>query len=169
MVIIKTICFSYIISFSREGIAQLQVQGNIKPCPINASNKSKTYYGYEFDVFTFSSLNWLSDLFYVEGRKRILPELINYLTPMSVAFLIMDDGGWVAGSKSVRIATNNFTLEEVEFLAQMFKTKFGLYCTVQKLSKSKESPSKDKYSLYIKVASLPKLKELVLPYMHPSM
>lgn len=133
--------------------------------------KSKTYYGYEFDVFTFSSLNWLSDLFYVEGRKRILPELINYLTPISVAFLIMDDEGWVAGSsaKGRWIATNNFTLEEVEFLAQMFKTKFGLDWTVQKLSKSKESPSKDKYSLYIKVAYLPKLKELGLPYMHPSM
>ncbi len=60
---------------------------------INASNKSKTYFGYEFDLFTFSSLNWLYDLFYVDGRKRILPELINYLTPMSLAFLIMDDGG----------------------------------------------------------------------------
>ena len=57
----------------------------------------------------------------------------------------------------------------MELLAQIFKTKFGLDCTVQKLSKSKENPSKDKYSLYIKVASLPRLKELVLPYMHPSM
>ena len=78
----------------------------------------------------------------------------------------MDDGGWVATSKSVRISTNNFTLEEVELLVQMFKTKFDLDCTVQKLSKSKENPS-NKYS--IKVASFPRLKELVLPYMHPSM
>jgi hypothetical protein len=29
----------------------------------------------------------------LNGRKIILPELINYLTPMSLAFLIMDDGG----------------------------------------------------------------------------
>jgi hypothetical protein len=29
---------------------------------------------------------------------------------MSLVFLIMDDGGWVSGSKSVRISTNNFTL-----------------------------------------------------------
>ena len=35
---------------------------------------------------------------------------------MSIAFLIMDDGGWVSGSKSVRIATNNFTLQEVDLL-----------------------------------------------------
>jgi hypothetical protein len=75
----------------------------------------------------------------LNGRKIILPELINYLTPMSLAFLIMDDGGWVAGSKSVRISTNNFMPpfpplyvgggrkggQEVELLRQMFKTKFG--------------------------------------------
>jgi len=60
---------------------------------INASNVKKTYYGYEFDVFTFSSLNWLYDMFYIDGRKIISPELINYLTPMALAFLIMDDGG----------------------------------------------------------------------------
>lgn len=132
-------------------------------------NTSNTYYGYEFDVFTFSSLNWLYDLFYENGRKVIKPELINYLTPMSIAFFIMDDGGWVSGSKSVRISTNNFTLEEVELLAHMLKTKFNLDCTIQKLSKGKEYPLKDKYSLYIKVASLPLLRRLVLPYMYPKM
>jgi hypothetical protein len=91
------------------------------------------YFGFEFDLFTFSSLNWLCDLFYVDGRKRILPELINYFTPM-------EDGGWVSGSKSVRISTNNFTLQEVELLGQMFKIKFDLDCTLQKLSKGKEIP-----------------------------
>ena len=77
----------------------------------------------------------------------------------------MDDGGWVSGSKSVRISTNNFTLQEVQLLSQMFKTKFDLDCTIQLLSKKGNTP-KDKYLIYIKVASL---KELVLPYMIPSM
>lgn len=105
----------------------------------------------------------------MDGVKRIIPELLDYFTPISLAFLIMDDGGWVAGSKSVRIATNNFTLQEMELLVMTFKSKFNLDCTVQKLSKSKVNPSKDKYSLYIKVVSLPRLRELVVPYMHPSM
>jgi len=56
-------------------------------------NSSKTYYGNEFDLFTFSSLNWLYELFYEGKVKVIKSELINYLTPMSLAFLIMDDGG----------------------------------------------------------------------------
>jgi hypothetical protein len=51
----------------------------------------------------------------------------------------------------------------------MFKTKFGLDCTVQHLSKGKGNTPKDKYSIYFKVKSLPKLRELVVPYMHPSM
>jgi hypothetical protein len=44
--------------------------------------------------FTFSSLNWLYELFYI--NKMISSEIINYLTPMSIAFLLMVDGGWVA-------------------------------------------------------------------------
>ena len=98
---------------------------------------------------------------------------MNYLTPMSIAFLLMDDGGWVSGSKSVRISTNNFTLQEVELLRDTFKVKFNLDLdnTIQLLTKKGfvlDLP-KDKYSLYIKVSSLPRLRELVLPYMHSSM
>jgi len=136
---------------------------------INSLNAKKINYGYEFSLYTFSSLNWLYNLLYVDGIKTIKPELINYLTPMSLAFLIMDDGCWVGGSKSVRIATNNFTREEVELLKSMFETKFGLNCTVQLLSKKGGNTPKDKYSIYVKVASIPKLRELVLPYMHPKM
>lgn len=88
---------------------------------------------------------------------------------MALAFLRLDDGGWVSGSKSVRISTNNFTFQEVELMRNIFKTKFDLDCTVQLLSKGKENTSKDKYSIYFKVISLPKLRELVLPFMIPSM
>ena len=81
----------------------------------------------------------------------------------------MDDGGWVSGSKSVRISTNNYTLQEVELLSEMFKIKFELNCTVQKLWKAKGDISKNKYSIYIKVDSMSKLRELVLPFILPSM
>ena len=66
---------------------------------------------------------------------------------MSLALLIMDDGGWVSGSKSVIISTNNFTIQEVELLRDMFKTKFDLDCTIQMLSKKGGNTPKDKYSL----------------------
>nr|YP_009568450.1 hypothetical protein [Drechslerella brochopaga]QBL02531.1 hypothetical protein [Drechslerella brochopaga] len=131
--------------------------------------KKKRYYGYEFGTYTFSSFNWLYDLFYVDKIKIISPELINYLTPMSLAFLIMDDGTWLPYSKSVKIATNNFSKEEVDLLRNILGTKFGLQTTRQLLSKKGGNTPKDKYSIYFKVVSFSKLKELTLPYMCPSM
>jgi hypothetical protein len=140
---------------------------------INTANKKKIFYGYEFDLFTFSSLNWMYDLFYLNGKKRISPEISQILTPLALAFLIMDDGGWVAsqaqGSKSVRIATNKISLQEVELLRDIFKTKFNLDCTIQLLTPKGGNRPKDKYSIYFKVCSLPKLRNLVLPFMIPSM
>lgn len=122
--------------FNSRGYCTNSGPREYKTILINAANKKpKTYYGYEFDIFTFSSLNWLYDLFYLNGIKIISSEIINYLTPMSIAFLILDDGGWVAGYKSVRIATNNFTLQEVELLRDIFKAKFNLDCTIQLLYK----------------------------------
>lgn len=50
----------------------------------------------------------------------------------------------------------------------MFKIKFDLDCTVQKLSKGKGDLFKDKYSLYIKVASLPRLRELATSALYAS-
>lgn len=134
-----------------------------------STDKNKTYYGYEFDLFTFSSLNWLYDLFYVNKVKRISPELVNYLTPLALAIWIMDDGGWVATSKSLRIATNNYTFEEVKLLVNILETKFNLSCTIQKLSKKGGNGPLDKYNIYFRVVSVPRIRELVKPYIIPSM
>jgi len=81
----------------------------------------------------------------------------------------MDDGGWVATSKSLRIAANNYTLEEVKLLVHMLETKFDLSCTIQKLSKKGGNGPSDKYNIYFRVASVPRLRELVKPYIIPSM
>ena len=59
--------------------------------------------------------------------------------------------------------------QEVEILKDIFKTYFDFDSACQLLSKCKGNTPKDKYSLYIKVNSLVKLRELVLPYMVPSM
>jgi hypothetical protein len=156
--------------FDNRGYCTNSGPREYKTILIKAANKKpKSYYGYEFDIFTFSSLNWLYDLFYLNGIKMISSELMNFVTPMSIAFLLMDNGGWLSGSKSVRISTNKFTLQEVELLRDTFKAKFNLDCTIQLLTKKGGNTPKDKYSLYIKVSSLPRLRELVLPYMHSSM
>lgn len=43
----------------------------------------------------------------------------------------MDDGG--RANYGIRIATNSFTLEEIEILVKVLKDKFDLNCTIQKI------------------------------------
>lgn len=71
----------------------------------------------------------------------------------------MDDGTWK--KPGVRIATDCYKKEEVELLRSALYTKFNLNSSLHK--------NKDNYLLYIKQESMPLLKELVLPYMVPSM
>jgi LAGLIDADG DNA endonuclease family len=43
-----------------------------------------------------------------------------------MAFLLKDDGGRQSEYKSVRISTDNFTLQEFELIRDTFKAKFNL-------------------------------------------
>ena len=87
----------------------------------------------------------------------------------------MDDGTWK--NPGVRIATNSFTKEEVELLSSALYTKFNLYCSLHKKNPGGipfRNPDgfplgNSNYQLYIKQESITLLKELVLPYMIPSM
>lgn len=75
--------------------------------------------------------------------------------------ILKDDGGWA--KPGVRIAANCFSLDEVKLLVKILKDKFDLDCTIQTLKAS------GNYSIYIKSSSIPTLREILLPHMHPSM
>ena len=121
----------------------------------------KIYNGYEFNTFTFRSFNWIHKLFYKKGKKTINSKLDNYLTPLALAIWIMDNGGWA--KPGVRLSTNIFKLQEVQYLASLLKKNWELDCTVQKISRDSQ------YSIYIKGKSVIKLTRLVLPHFVPSM
>ena len=125
-------------------------------------NEKKTeHFRYEFNTFTFRSFNWIHKMFYKKGKKYISKDIEQYFTPLVLAIWIMDDGGWA--KPGVRIATNSFTIEEIKFLVTILENKFLLNCTIQYLKEI------DKYSIYILGSSIPRLKYIILPYMHPSM
>jgi hypothetical protein len=153
---------------NKRGYCNSSLPREYRTTLVNVKTKvNKTYYGNEFDTFSFSSFNWLYDLFYFNGTKIISPEIENYFSPLSLAHLIMDDGGWTG--YGVRIATNNFTVAEVELLQKILKNKFNLDSTVQLISNKGSKRTTEKYSLYIIKASVPELRELILPYVHSSM
>ena len=54
----------------------------------------KTYYGYEFNTFSFTSLVWIYNLFYINGVKVVPASLSFYMAPLTLAIWISDDGGW---------------------------------------------------------------------------
>ena len=104
--------------------------------------------------------------FIKKGKKVISPNIENYITPLTLAIWISDDGTFIpstGGRGGVRIACNSFTLIEVEYLVTILRNKFDLDCTIQR------TYLKNKYSIYIKKNSIIKLESLILPYLHVSM
>nr|YP_009710057.1 putative LAGLIDADG homing endonuclease [Coleochaete scutata]QFU80162.1 putative LAGLIDADG homing endonuclease [Coleochaete scutata] len=130
------------------------------------SYKVSIYKGYEFNTFTFRSLNWIYNLFYKKGIKVISPQIADYLTPLALTVWIMDDGGWA--NPGVRIATNCFTFSEVTFLNDILKNKYKLDTTIQSIWMLPKE-RRNKYSIYIKKNSIPKLISIIFPYMDKSM
>lgn len=120
----------------------------------------KIYEAYRFGTYGFTSLLWLYKLFYTNSKVKVIPvNITDLLTPLALAIWIMDDGTW--NKPGIRITTNCFVKKEVELLKLVLETKFNIKSTLHK--------NNDRYQLYIKQESMYILKELILPYIVPSM
>jgi hypothetical protein len=67
------------------------------------------------------------------GNKyiKIVPQnIIEYMDPIVLAYLIMTDGNFNKGRNRVRIYTNSYSKEEVERLAFSINTKLKIYTGV---------------------------------------
>ena len=121
----------------------------------NRTNKTyQTWRGNSKSHRVFTSIY---NLLYLNGVKTITKEYLNRIIhPIALAYWFMDDG-----SESGIIATNCFSLEEVELLISWLKTKWDIISTKQK--------NKDNYVLYISQKSRLDFERLIFPYMVPSM
>lgn len=124
----------------------------------------KTNTSYYFSTMTLSIFYPFAQMFYVRvaGTMRVIKVLpaniYELLTPRALAFWIMDDGQYVARG-GLTLCTDNFTLDQVNVLKDVLERKFGLTCTLHNKNENKR--------IYISGKSLPKLRELVTPHMHP--
>ena len=73
----------------------------------------------------------------------------------------MDDGG--KAFSGLKIATNRFSLDEVENLANILRKKYNLKTSVIKTG------ALNQYNLYISKTSMKDLVEIIKPYFHSSM
>ena len=98
---------------------------------------------------------------FYSGSLKIIPNNIgDLLTPLTLSYLIADDGGFCPKSRRVTLATNCFTLEAVQLMVQALKDNFNLICYVNKHGNG--------YVIRISSKSLPVLQELLKDKM-PSM
>ena len=68
----------------------------------------------------------------MNGKKHILPELYTQLTPVSLAFWFMDDGGRQDyRGYGLQFHTQGFTVPEVQALCAILNDKFSLECWVK--------------------------------------
>lgn len=63
----------------------------------------KEYYGFEFNTYTFRSFNWIYEMFYKYGKKRVSLKLENSLTPLALAVWLMLSGKFVNGGVQLYI------------------------------------------------------------------
>jgi len=114
-----------------------------------------------FSTWSYMSLNWVHDLWYVD-KVKFVPSIIGkYLTPLALAIWIMDDGGKLGSG--LKLATNSFSYSDCMLLTKVLYDNFKIKATIQKAGVPNQ------YHIYIWQESMSLLREIVLPYIHPSM
>lgn len=140
----------------------------LKAIRVQAIVNGKWITSYRFKTKSLSIFTYYRNMFYKyhesTGRYvKVVPAgIIELLTPVALAYLIMGDGNYDSVRNRVRIYTNSFTKKDVERLAEAINKNFGIYAGVM-------LDRKDQYIITIGAKELDKLRSLVLPHMVPSM
>lgn len=114
-----------------------------------------------FSTWTYTSFNWIQDLWY-KDKVKCVPECIGeYLTPLALAIWIMDDGAKVG--KGLKFSTNSFIYDECLILVKALSDNFNIKASIQ------SAGSKNQYIIYIWKESINDLRNIVSPYMIPEM
>ena len=114
-----------------------------------------------YSTFTYTSFNWIHDMFYKNNIKRVPESIGEYLTPLALAIWIMDDGAKVG--KGLKFCTNSFSYNECLILIKALNDNFNIKSSVQ------SAGTKDQYIIYIWKESMNDLRNIVSPYIIPEM
>ena len=114
-----------------------------------------------FRTWTYTSFNWIHELWYKNNIKQVPANIAEYLTPLALAIWIMDDGCKVG--KGLKFSTNSFSYNECLNLVKALNDNFNLKASVQ------SAGSNDQYVIYIWKESMNDLRNIVSPYIIPEM
>ncbi len=127
-----------------------------KPSKVTSILKNKEYISWQFSTKSIKQWNKLHKIWYLDGIKGIPLNIFETLTPVGLAYWLIDDGGWTG--KGIHLATNAFTKEDLLRLIDVLQNKFKLDCSIHSRNR-----------VYIKAKSRKDFINLVEPYVHPSM
>lgn len=117
-------------------------------------------YAVAFKTRSLPCFNEIYDLFYKDKIKQIPNNIYDLLTPIAIAHWIMGDGAKL--NKGLILCTDSYTVQEVLKLMNVLKIQYDLNTFIQGI-KNKRS------RIYILQESMPKLINIVKPYMLKSM
>lgn len=143
---------------------QLQIAGycdtKIPKIGTHLGKKGKLRKTIRFTTFTFTSFNWIYDIWY-SGKKKVVPKSIgNYLTPLALAIWVMDSG--VKSSQGLCFV-NIFTYSDCALLVKVLHNNFKLKASIQSTGISSE------YRIYIPKESMVNLNNKISSFIIPEM
>jgi hypothetical protein len=129
---------------------------------------SKTYTNYRLKTKSLSVFVEYFDIFYefnedLNKYVKIIPtNIIEFMNPIVLAYLIMTDGNFDKGRNRVRIYTNSYKKEDVQNLALAINNKLNIYTGVL-------HDRNNQWILTIGANNLDLLRKTVSKYFHSSM
>ena len=163
----KNSCFRFSHSMKQKAYSVLKkvllINFNISEFrEVKRKVRSTFIHAIDFATKTHPVFNYYRNLFYKNGRKVITKEILDQLTPQSLAFWLCDDGSCDKKQGYLVLCTNAFSLEEHNLMKESFKEKFGLEPTIG-------FRDGKYYYLRFKKDDSKKLIEVVRPYIPESM
>lgn len=135
---------------------------------LEIKGKTISYTNYRLKTKSLPVFVQYYDMFYEFNKDlnkhiKIIPKnILEYMDPVVLSYLIMTDGNFDKGRKRVRIYTNSYKKEEVQNLALAIKKKLNIYTGVL-------HDRKNQWILTIGANNLALLRETVSIHFHNSM
>jgi ubiquinol-cytochrome c reductase cytochrome b subunit len=116
-----------------------------------------------FTTWTYSSFNWIFNLWYNNKNKHV-PECIDqYMTSLVLAIWVMNNG--VKIGNNLKLYTNSFSYKDCLLLIKALNKNFNIKASIQSVGAGK----KDRYMIYIWKESMNDLINIISPYIIPEM
>lgn len=122
---------------------------------------NKRHLSLGFFTRSLQPFNELILLFYPNKVKIIPKNIFELLTPVALAHWIMGDGS-AFNSGGLALYTDSYSIEDVVLLINVLIIRYGLKCSIH-------THREGQYRIYISKNSLYTLKQIVKPYIIPSM